>query len=326
MKRKNKKAKKAILIITIFVTTLFMASGYSILKQSLKLTATVNLYSSERYLWKQLKENFVKENGSGFHETNENGKYVYIGNDEKNYIKIDDLLWRVMSIEKDNTVKIIQTNNEIIKKFDEENNRTESSTYCSDTSLGCNAWSQRSIFTNDTISGQVENNSSVLNYLNSTFYNSLSDSLKSKIVEHAYNIGPVSIDETTTMSNLLLQEQEVTWNGYIAIPTISDFIYPSNIDINTSILSQNLSVNYLTNLYSNNIKWTINPLKNDSSKLWVINYNKTLTTKDAKNQTETNPENENISYNYLVLPTMHLKDNVKLASGTGTIQDPFTIE
>lgn len=326
--RKNKRfsIKRLLLLSVIFSGSLLMASGYAILNQRIKLEAKVNLYASDRYLWKQIKENFLKETGTGFHESIESGKYVFIGNDEENYINIDNSLWRIISVEQDHTIKIVKWDDNITKYFDETGNRTEQSTYCTTLEYGCNGWNSQSLLVNDNITGTVENNSALYNYLNQDFYATLSDTIKSKIAEHAFNIGPVEINESTNLIRLISQEQEQIWEGYVGIPSISDYIYTNNLDTNTTILEQNLDTSFLTNFSNEKIKWSINPLLNDSSRLWVIN-NKTLTTKNANGKAEQNDENNNENpTNYLALPTVYLKDTVKLVNGTGTHENPFTIE
>lgn len=325
MRKKRKSPyKKALVLSTIFITAIFMASGYSILSKKINLTARANLYASERYLWKQIQNNFLSSSGSGFYKSsNENDKYLYLGNGSSNYISLDNSLWRIISIESDHTIKVIKWTDKYTKNFDEANNRTSSSTYCTSFQLGCNSFASQSIFSNGELTGIVENNSSILNYLNNDFYNTLSNDLKSKIVEHSFNVGPVEINDQTTFSNILTQEQEYSWSGYIGLPSISDYLYPSNIDLSSNVLGQNLDNNYLTNFSTNNIKWTINPVYNSSSEVWTINYDKTLKSKNAINNSETQ---NSVTYNYIALPIMYLKDTVKLVSGNGTEQTPFVIE
>lgn len=326
--KKKISLKKVFIMSSIFIITLFMASGFALLRQNLKITSIANLYASDTFLWKQIIENRLVTSGNGFYKIDNQNKYVYIGNDEKNYIKIDNELWRILSIENDHTIKIIKWDNNINKSFDEASDQLEENTYCTSPSLGCNSWSQQSIFANGDLTGKVNNNSTLLTYLNNDFYNSISTESKKYFAKHLFNIGPVEINENTTFSNILSQEQDFSWEGYIAIPSISDYLYASNPSSDSIILNQNLNENYLVNYnYSNKIKWTINPLINDASKLWVINYDKTLKTKDAKTEEE---EIETVTYEYLVLPVGYLKDSVKLQNindaTAGTSSNPFIIE
>ena len=324
-KRNGKKTfKKVVTLSSIFIVAVFMASAYSILSTRINLTAKANLYSSDRYLWKQIKNNYVASSGSGFYQTSyENGKYSFIGDGDGNYISIDNNLWRIISVESDNTIKIVEWNNTHTSNFDTANNRTSTSDYCQNPELGCNSYSLQTAFSNGEILGTVQNNSTILNYLNNDFYNSLSSDLKSKIVEHNFSIGPVEITEQTTLSNVLSQESDYTWSGYVGLPSLSDFIYATNVSTNSTINSITLDNNYLTGYSTDKIKWTINPLNNNSSKVWVINYDKTIIN---KNSNTTSEEINNVTYDYIVLPVVYLKQNVKLLSGNGTQANPFVLE
>ncbi len=60
MKRKKslkEKIKKGFILTGIFVIAVFMASAYSLLTRTLTISGTANLYSSNMYLWRQLKNN-----------------------------------------------------------------------------------------------------------------------------------------------------------------------------------------------------------------------------------------------------------------------------
>ena len=324
-RRKTKKTlKKVITLSAIFIVAVFSASAYSILSTRISITAKANLYSSDRYLWKQIKNNYLAASGSGFYQTSyENGKYSFIGNGDGNYISIDNNLWRIISVESDHTIKIVKWSNTYTTNFDASNNRTQTSDYCQTPELGCNSYSTQTAFSNGEILGSVQNNSTILNYLNTDIYNNLSNDLKSKIVEHSFSIGPVEITSQTTLSNVLSQESDYTWTGYVGMPSLSDFIYASNINTSSTINGITLDNNFLAEYSTDKIKWTINPLNNNSSKIWVIKNDKTIASKNAN---VTSEEINNVSYNYIVLPVVYLKQNSKLLSGTGTLLDPFILE
>jgi hypothetical protein len=323
-KRSKNTFKKVITLSSISIIAIFMASAYSILSTRINITAKANLYSSDRYLWKQIKNNYLASSGSGFYQTSyESGKYAFVGNGDGNYISIDNDLWRIVSIESDNKIKIVRWSDSYATNFDAANNRTEASDYCLSPQLGCNSFVQQTAFANGEILGTVQNNSTILNYLNGTFYNNLSSDLKSKIVEHEFSIGPVEITEQTTFSNILSQESDYTWTGYIGLLSLTDFIYPSNINTSSSVSGVTFDNNFLTSFATDKVKWTSNPLNNDSSKVWVMNYNKTLANKNANTTSE---EINSVTYDYIVLPVVYLKQNVKLLNGNGTQANPFVLE
>ena len=319
-RRRRTKQKKTIILTSILAITIFMATGYSLLSQSLKLEGEANLYASKRYLWYQIIENYTSENNGYFYENQfETGKYSYIGNNNTNYISLDGELWRIISVEKDHTIKVARFDDSLITAFDEIGNRTQDSTYCTNLQYGCNSWASQSELVNAQLSGKVVNDSTILTYLNTTFYDSLSDELKSNIVEHRFNIGAVS--DTSSFAEAIIEEQENTWNGHVGLLTLSEILYPNN-NINITI-GESQNNNYLLEAASGKILWTATPMKNNSSQVWVINHDKTQVGKDAYLSSET--END-ISYNFVAVPTLHLKDTVKLADGNGSINTPFTIE
>lgn len=319
-RRKRTKKRKTVILTAILAITIFMATGYSLLSQTLKLEGEANLYASKRYLWYQILENYTSENNGYFYENQfESGKYSYIGNNNTNYISLDGDLWRIVSVEKNHTIKVAKVDNSFITAFDEVNNRTESSTYCTELQYGCNSWAAQTNLTNDQISGFVENDSTILNYLNSTFYDSLSDELKNNIIESTFNIGPVST--SSTFLEAIVEEQEYTWNGYVGLLTLTEMLYPNN---NTEItIGESQNNNYLLESASGKFLWTMTPIKNSSTQIWAVNPDKTQSGKEAYLSSETQND---VSYNFTAIPTVYLKDTVKIASGDGSLVSPFTIE
>lgn len=316
------KIKKGLTLTAIFIGAVFMASAYSLLSRTITIAGTANLYSSDRYLWRQLKST----NPTGLSTSNYNSKKsVFTGTTPNNYVSIDGMTWRIISVEEDNTVKIVKLDDDSTKAFDELNNRTQLSTYCTDLTKGCNALIQKNTYTNGEIEGLVENNSSIYSYLN-TLYNSLSTEAKDLIVEHTFYNGAINIDSNTTLTDILTQEAADSYVGYFGLPLLSDFIYATDSTLDQPIQSKTLDNNYLTNS-TDSIKWVTNPVHNSTTNVWAINYDKTIKNAEAKSATDTvSTSGDDVNYNYIALPTTYLKSTVKLVSGTGTQADPFIIE
>lgn len=319
-RRTRTKNRKTIILTSILAVAIFMATGYSLLSQTLKLEGEANLYASKRYLWYQIINNYTSENSGYFYENKfESGKYSYIGNNNTNYINLDGNLWRIVSVEKDHTIKVAKIDSSIVSVFDEVGNQSTNSTYCTNLEVGCNSWASQSELVNGQINGSVEKHSTILTYLNTTFYNSLSDELKSNITEHSFNIGAVSA--SSTFSEAVGEEQEYTWNGYVGLLTLTEMLYPNN---NTNIIiGESQDNNYLLDAASGKVLWTITPVKNSSTQVWVVNYDKTQVGKEAYLSSQAQND---VTYNFIAIPTLHLKDTVKLADGDGSINNPFTIE
>ena len=308
---------KKILFFGIFAfIAVFMSIGYSYLREELKLEASANLYPARDYLWYKLINDFTP---SDLVETQyETGKYAYIGSTPNNYIELDGSLWRIISIESDHTIKVIK-NDGIATKYDDNNNRTSTSTYCTDLQNGCNSWDLNGTITNGTITGSVENSSTVASYLNTTFYNSLSSNFKSIIDQHLFETGPISAN--STFSTILTQEASLFWEGNVGLPSISDFLYSQTGNVNTTIGT--IGNSYLFDYVSQRILWTINPLEDDSSKVWVIAEDKS---QDARYANTASEEINSATYIYTAYPTLYLTSTVKFSSGTGTYSDPFILQ
>lgn len=320
-KRKNNINKKSkYIILTSFLgVILFMSIGYAILSQSLEINGEANLYASHDYLWYVLTDDTARITNNNFTEsTFESNKYNYIGDGTNNYLSLNGDLWQILSIENDKTIKVIKLNTNMNYEFDTENNRTSLSTYCDDLTNGCNAWSNNSTLINDTKEGIVENNSTLLTYLNETFYESLS--YKELIEEHTFNTGAVL--ENSNLSSIISNEENTKWNGNIGLLNISDILLINNIsDISINSNPTNFITNYANN---NNINiWTLNPLNNNTSKVWSLTPNKSFYGLYSK--TTSNTEIETTTNN-IVVPVMYLKNNIKYESGVGTMDNPFILQ
>ncbi len=322
IKTTKAKIKKALTLSAIFIVAVFMASAYSLLSRTITISGTANLYSSNMYLWRQLKSNTP----TGLSTSNyDSKKAIFTGSSPNNYVSIDGMTWRIISVESDNTVKIVMLDGNFIKAFDEVGNRTALSTYCTDLTTGCNALIQKNSYTNGELEGLVENDSSIYSYLN-TLYNSLSSETKALVAEHTFYYGAIDMDHDTTLTDVLTQEAADSYVGYVGLPLLSDFIYPTSNTLNQPVDSLTLDNNYLTNA-TDTIKWAINPAYNESTEGFAINYNKIIINAEANSVSETvNTNGDDVTYNFVALPTVYLKSTVRLVSGTGTQADPFTIE
>lgn len=146
----------------------------------------------------------------------EEGRYIYKGANPNNYLTFNDESagWRILSIEKDGTLKIIK--NQSIGKmvFDYEDNGT----YCKSSYEGCNAWSATSnmvkqpeifqfkyeeiihgITTTVTVSGNVLEDSDINKYLNNTYYDTMTNKAKNNIEKHIFYIGGTKEENTEKM-------------------------------------------------------------------------------------------------------------------------------
>ena len=229
--------------------------------------------------------------GPGLYEsTTEPGRYIYRGNDTEtqkvnNWIwldengdgeKTDSELYRIISYENDDTIKVIRENSIGTIKWDNGKARknTNSGYYCT-SSYGCNVWgNQSNTYYNDaTISslgrdfyfqyyldstaenltngagGAVSTDSYLNTYLNNTWYDTIS--FKNIITEHRYNVGGIyhkyNYDTYLNGDKGIKKEKEeeslLFWYGKIGLMNITEYVESSLNPTCTSVYS-----NYWNNI------------------------------------------------------------------------------
>lgn len=240
-------------------------------------------------------KDLVVTTGSGLYEDEyEAGRYIYRGNYVDNYITFNNEEWRILSLEKDGTLKIVGTQ-----------------------SIG------------DTLQWGYNNswtNSKVNTYLNGTYYNKLSTSAKKLIVAGNFNVG--STGYFTNLQNAVNDEKTSKWNGKIALLTFTEVVR-TNIDsvcVNNPINAYSSyyveNCGYATWLnrvanrgwYVLGVGWLLTPFKDNNNEIWTLkSYSNNFTLEDVTD-----------NYYYDVYPVLHLKANLQL-SGYGSKTHPYVI-
>ncbi len=227
-----------------------------------------------------LKKNVVTEGDGLYVDSTIDGRYIYRGANPNNYIKLDDDLYRIISLEKDGTIKVIKQESIGNMEWDIGNARysTNNDDFCYDKygAYGCKAWgsSTTTLDTNGNnvtqmpweVNGTLRNLSdkeATLNtYLNNDFYNSLSDDVKSLVVEGTWNVGPTSSSQLN-LSESIKEEAAYKWKGKVALMNATDYVKSSANSACTSVsayYSDSLCYNSSSThnyLYSNNYPWTV---------------------------------------------------------------------
>ena len=254
--------------------------------KKLFLTLTVILLSVSFYPVKAmektadiLKKNVVTSGDGLYVDSTIDGRYIYKGGNPNNYIRLGDDLYRIISVEKDGTIKVIKQESIGDMAWDKENARysTNSEDFCT-SDWGCKSWGSNTttLDTNENkvtqmpreVKGTLKNlpaKEATLNtYLNNEFYNSLSDDVKSLIVESTWNVGPTLYNQAN-LSESVKEESAYKWKGKIALMNTTDYVKAStnssctNVSdyYNSSCYNNRSAHNYL---YSNNYLWTISPV------------------------------------------------------------------
>ena len=60
-------------------------------------------------------------------------------------------------------------------------------------------------------------------YLNDEWYESLDDNVKSLIVAHDFNVGPIS-DTQTSLAESVKEESAYKWNGKVGLIGVTDYV------------------------------------------------------------------------------------------------------
>ncbi len=277
----------------------------------------------------QLKEKVITTGEGLYADAYETGRFVYRGTSPNNYITFNEEPWRIISIEADNTLKIIKNN--ILstpKEWDISGNRFgATNTYCLDGEMnGCNAWSKINGIFIANVEGTVSKDSSLNQYLNNDYYTSLSEKASSLIQPSTYDIGNISYTANQDFNTDIAQSQKYQWNGKVGLISLIDYIKASNEPLCNSVYRSVYyneemrrpcnNGNYLYD--SGNYWWTITGRLESTSGVWILtsdggagSYGGVDDWYKAKDKMK-------------VRPAVSLKYDITL-SGDGTSANPYTI-
>ena len=289
-----------------FATIAFNTNSYDIADSTLECTP----------------ENVVTK-GDGLYQ-DEEGKCVFKGKNPNNYIRFNNELWRIISLEKDGTIKIMRNESTSTQAFDDANSRNENAgTYCENSVNGCNAWATSDNFTNGSISGNVLRDSILNSYLNSTYLNQIREN-KINITTHSWNVGPITAnnDNFTNQKN---DEAKIKWSGKIGLISVSEYLNAnSNINqcgtlsLNNNNTNSCIKTNWIYDIAPvDGNTWTITPNFDNNYSVFVIQKLETPGNVHFINASNTE------SY---VVPALYLSENTLITGGNGTKENPFIID
>ena len=175
----------------------------------------------------QLEDKVITTGQGIYKDIYEENHYVFKGANPKNYISFNNELWRIISTEEDDTIKIIRNESIGEMPYDVAGSRslsTNTGTYCTSDN-GCNAYG----VTNDFGGmGTVLKDSTLNTYLNGEYYNKLSSEAKSFITEHDFDNGPCgesgSLDDKIYIDEAHNLEKKIVWHGEIGLMNLTDFL------------------------------------------------------------------------------------------------------
>jgi len=309
-RRKHKTLMRNTIIIMV-VLTLGFATGYSAFQTVISINAKGNI---KRQIAPIVLKNKVVNSGDGLYASiYENDRYIYRGYEPDNYVLFNNSLWRIISVENDNTIKIIKDDSLDSMPFDEEGYRNnDNNTYCTSND-GCNEWG-----INNNISGGLytTQNATINDYLNNDYYSTLSENSKKYIEKHDFNVGRIYLGYEDTNYGQHVSHASATIQQYwIALLNTYDYIIASLDENCTNIYRAKeenggycKNQNYLNKTYN---QWTLNGTSlSNKSWVWAIDNGMTNAL-EAKESRE-------------IRPVLYLKSNIYI-SGKGTKLEPYQL-
>ena len=347
MRRRKMKRQKQIIIISSLCLLLCLCVGYAAFNTQISLKAKGNIKKVTAA--SKLRKLANAKSGDGlFADSDENGRYIFKGADPNNYITFNDEEWRIISVEYDDTIKIVR-NASLEEKlpWDTENNLD---------------WSK----------------SSLSKYLNETYVNSLVDF--DSVVSHNFSVGAFTLTgdySDVTLSDQIINENANYWSGKVGLLSVSEYLRANtnsdecgSLYLNNTNYEKCRATNYLNQISipDYTMIWTITPIVNSTNATNDMNVNSQASdlednvVTDDSNSLQTNDDSSNkfvldSNYNYVfgvsvplktsgfteqtipigsvspidvgtsygVVPVVYLNADVVL-DGNGTKDDPFVIE
>ena len=279
----------------------------------------------------------------------------YYGSNPNNYVSFNNELWRIIGVF-GNNVKLVRKDSLGGLSWDTSESNVNGG-------LGINQWGESTYEDGSYYEGaklQIYLNkmyyggdTTITCYNNSNNaettcpkdsngkFLTIDETSKSFIDNHSWNTGAIKIAEST--DTLLFYQAErgmvsgksscsdgdncndtvertTTWTGYIALPYITDYAYASNESIcETNMQAQDSSNTYICRsnnwIYSKYNVWYLAPYAafGFANASFFIHANGKLLNRIA-------------SADYNVFPSIYLKSNVLIESGTGTSSDPYILK
>ena len=282
--------------------------------------------TDEKILFDYAIANDIVTTGDGLYNTDID-KYIYKGkNSLTNYIRFDDstTLYRILGFNPDGTAKLMGASLMFKTAFDAEQNRnTTDSTYCTMASsvnsegsyYGCNFFGPVTNYNGKTVS----NNSTVLNVFEG-WYQGLPDSIKSKIVEHDFNMG--IIRDGSSLDAAREQAQSVKWTGKVGLVELLE-VLDAGLTTQNTIKTTMYPNNYMQAMTStDSMMWLMNGTNTSTYDVWSITFGNGVSKRRASRTEQLN--GKITAYTYAI-PSFYISRDVTV-TGSGLALDPYVIK
>lgn len=240
----------------------------------------------QKIISEKLKESIVTSGDGLYVDPYVDKKYIYVGSNPKNFIRYSNKLWRIVSIEQDGSLKLIDYTANIDKSWD---------------AGGKDNW----------------DSSTLKSYLNNDYLSTIADSSKmvsgkwqATYVYPAMSTGHLSIPELVTQDN----DQDATAGIFsqVGILSISDYMKATTVQ---NCKNNMLTATGCTSWLSSYKGWTLNI---DAG---VTNVNNAYFFDNGDKLSEAVT-----STSKKVYPVIVLNRTAVIDKGTGTSSDPYTLK
>lgn len=236
-----------------------------------------------------LNEDNIVTSGNGLYSVG--SEFIFKGDSVKNFVKLGDILYRVIKINDDGSIRVIDTTRRDSTPWDDRYNKDR------DTKDGIN----------DYVINDI--NSRIKDTLEATYNDEelFSEDIKSFFVPKTLCVGKRSL--TDGINDGTLECLDTIENQVFGLIQANEF-YNASLDANCSVDLPEacLNYNYIKDIGTT---WTITADRDSSHKVFRINYDG-IGLSTARN-----------SIGYKIVTT--LNKNVIIESGTGSEEDPYVI-
>ena len=299
--------------------------------------------------------NLLEYDGEGLKKDNTSDQNIrYYGSDPNNYVSFNNELWRIIGVF-GNNVKLVRSESLGSLSWDTSDESINGG-------AGINQWGESTdadgneyagadlqVYLNKMYYGGDTTVTCYIGRKNATTicpkdskgnFLTINETSKSLIDNHIWNTGAIESKVTDTLSfysdergtktgkictsgdycnDTVIRTTE--WTGYVALPYVTDYVYASSesaceIDMKTKDSSNNYICKN-NNWINNRSTWTwyLTPSIGSvgADRAWDILYNGSFGDTSTR-------------FNFSVYPSIYLKNNVIIESGTGTSDNPYILK
>ena len=283
--RKGRRKRNQIIVISFLCLLLFLCVGYAAFGTQLSIRAKGNIKEKPHCMLGGIKVNTVTEGDGLYEDIYEEGKCIYKGANPNNYIKFNNEIWRILSIDLNGSLKIVR--NELL-----------TSVVFDDGTGYSNAWET----------------SNIKIYLNPEYLKTITIN-QDKIIPYTWSIGAVIWDNNDLASQIADENEGHSQSVSVALITASEYLRANtNIEqCGSNILNNdNKNICKITNwLFKEKSYWTLSPRDSVSYGIYVVGFDGPL-------------YGGSVLGSQYVLPAINLSHDITL-TGKGTLSEPFEI-